>query len=89
MPKVEFYKYLGVFIDSGLKYDICVKSLAESANRALGACISKFKSLKSVGYDSFTKLYSIYEYGSGVWGHCKTSEITTVQNRYEIFSGNT
>ena len=39
------YKYLGVMLDDKLKYDVCSKLLSESAGRALGNVISKFKEI--------------------------------------------
>ena len=71
LDKVTSYKYLGVIIDEHLRFDVCTKALADSGGRALGSIISKFKSLKNVGYSTFEKMYSsgvkpIIEYGSGI-----------------------
>ena len=86
IEKVKSYRYLGIYFDEHLKFDICIKTLAESAGRALGSIISKFKSLKNVGYKSYTKLYKcgvipIMTYGSSVWGFKKACEIDYVHNR--------
>ena len=64
LEKVHHYKYLGVILDENLKFDVCIKTLADSAGRALGSVINKFKR-----YNSFTKLFNtgvipILEYGS-------------------------
>lgn len=87
------YKYLGIILDEHLKYDVCVKTLASSGGRALGAIIAKFRSLKGIGYSSFSKMYvagvqPILEYASGVWGYIKSKEIDYIQNRaFRYFLG--
>ena len=73
-------------MDEFLKYDICSKTLSTSAGRALGAIIGKFKSLKNVGFETFSKLYQsgvlpILEYGSGVWGYINANDANLIQNR--------
>ena len=83
---VPSYKYLGVIMDEFLKFNLCTKTLANAGGRALGAIISKFRHLKGVGYTTFSKLYeskvqSILEYGSGVWGYAKETNIEIVQHR--------
>ena len=57
-----------------------------AAGRALGAVISKFKMLKSVGYVTFKKMYdadveTVYEYNSCVWVYIKSKDFYMVQNR--------
>ena len=86
IEKKSSYKYLGIWFDENMKFDLCIKTLADSAGRALGATINKFKSLKNVGFSTFTKLYNctvtpILEYGSSVWGYKKAPEIDLIQNR--------
>ena len=86
LEKMSSYKYLGVIFDENLKYEKCIKSLADSASRALGAIINKFKCLKNVGFNTFEKLYDcgvipITEYGGCVWGFRKKCEIDLIQNR--------
>ena len=61
-------------------------TLSDAAGRALGGIIAKFKTLKNVGYDTFTKLFNlgvrpVYEYAAGIWGFHKASAIDKVQNR--------
>ena len=73
-------------MDEYLKFDQCTTTLSNASSRALDAIISKFKSLKGVGYNTFKHLYDsgvtpILEYGSGVWVYVKSKEIETVQNR--------
>ena len=71
--EVNSYKYLGILLDSHLKFYLCINALAESSGRTLSATITKFKSLKNVGHETFTKLFQcgvqpIMEYGSSIWG---------------------
>ena len=66
------YKYLGVVLDEHLTYKPATKLLANAGGRALGGIISKFRSFKDIGYDTYTKLFDncvipILEYGAGVW----------------------
>ena len=43
LEKVSPYKYLGVYFDEYLKYNVCTKNIADSAGRALGSVINNFK----------------------------------------------
>ncbi len=79
------YKYLGIILDEHLKYDHCIKALANSSGRALGGIISKFQCLRNAGYETYSKMYSsgvqpIQEYGAGIWGYCKANPIDMIQN---------
>ena len=83
---VPNYKYLGVIIDEHLKFNSCTTALSDSAGRALGGIIGKFKSLRNVGFETFTKLYSagvspILEYGSGIWGFVQANNIDKIHQR--------
>ena len=51
------YKYLGLVLDEFLNFDIMAKFVANSASRALGLVISKFKIAGGLPYKVFTKLY--------------------------------
>ena len=53
----HFYKYLGILIDEHLTYEHCAKVLSDSAGRALGGIINKFKSLRDVGFTTFERMY--------------------------------
>ena len=81
------YKYLGVIMDEHLTYKPATKILANAGGRALGGIISKFKSLKDIGYDTYTKLFDncvipILEYGAGVWApNEKYPEIDNIMHR--------
>ena len=70
---VSEYKYLGFYLHEFLNYELNASKLADSGCRALGLVINKFKSLKNVAFNSFTKCYnagvaSIIDYSSEIWG---------------------
>jgi hypothetical protein len=54
----EIYTYLGVLFQENLNFQVNANLLAESAGRALGSIISKYKSLKGMGFATFTKLFN-------------------------------
>ena len=63
------YKYLGFYLDEFLQYKVGINNLVESASRATGAIIAKFKDLQNVHFTIFSKLYEtgvipILEYAS-------------------------
>ncbi len=56
------------------------------ADRALGTIISKFKCLKNVGFNTFSKMYQvnvipIVDYSSSVWGYANYEFCVKVQYR--------
>jgi len=80
------YRYLGIYLDEHLNFDFCTQILSESAGRALGGIISKFKTLKDCGYKTYTKLFvsgviPILNYGSGIWGFGKYPKCDHILNR--------
>ena len=82
----QFYKYLGLVLDEFLDYSVTAKYIAQSATRALGLLISKFKVLGGMPYEVFTGLYdnmvwSTISYGAAIWGTKEFSAINAVQNR--------
>ena len=50
------YKYLGVVFHEHKGFIECANHLANDADRALGAVISKFRKLKNIRFLTFTKL---------------------------------
>lgn len=69
---VSCYKYLGIIMNEHLNNKETIRVLANSAGRALGSVIAKFKSLNDLGLKSYTKMYhsgvaSILDYCAGVW----------------------
>ena len=80
------YKYLGVIFDEFLNFNKCSKTLADAGGRALGALWSKFKGMKDIGFNTYTKLYnsgvvSVLDYGSGIWGFNKENHSESIQNK--------
>ena len=83
---VEKYKYLGIILNEYLNYSVITKALSESAGRALGALINKFKKTKNLGYGTYTTLFDacvspINDYCVGIWGGNCTQSNDVVQNR--------
>ena len=83
---VENYKYLGVVLDESLDYEKTAKILADSAGRALGSIINKFRQLKNMGFKTFSALYNacvvpVNDYCTGIWGAGKLLVSETCQNR--------
>ena len=67
------YKYLGLVLTDSLNCELTVKSVAQSANRALGLLICKVKTNGGVPYECFVKLFDslvwpIISYGAPIWG---------------------
>ena len=83
---VDKYKYLGILIDEHLTYEHCAKVLSDSAGRALGGIINKFKSLRDVGFTTFERMYdagvmTVNNYASEIWGFKDFQCCKKVQNR--------
>ena len=83
---VSSYKYLGLILDEFLLYYMAVETLCSSAGRALGAGISKSRSLRNFGYKTYTKLFNscvtpIYEYGATIWKEKKYPRCNNIFNR--------
>ena len=63
-----------------------ITTLAAAGGRALGSVISKLKTLKNVGYSTYTKFYEkcvcpITDYASGIWGLKSFAKMDQLQNR--------
>ncbi len=59
--------------------------MASAAGIALVAIISKFKSFKNAGFNTFSKMYNSHvipamDYSSGIWEYSKFEEDTTWEN---------
>jgi hypothetical protein len=83
---VSQYKYLGVVLDQFLNYKVTSEILASAGGRALGAVLTKYRSLNGMGFNTFQKLYHscvcpILDYASGVWGLKSFDKIDHIQNR--------
>ena len=84
------YKYLGLVLNEFLDLSVTAKFVAQSATRALGLLISKFKSLGGMPMYVYSKLYdtmvwSVIDYGAAIWGTREYACINAVQNRAERF----
>ena len=80
------HTYLGVVLSEHLDTNIMVKHVAQSAIRALGSLIAKCKTIGSVPYNVFTKLYDsvvcpVISYSSPIWGIRSHACIDAVHNR--------
>ncbi len=54
---VNKYIYLGLTLDEYLDFNVTARYVAQSASRALGLLIAKFKSIGGMPFHVFTKLY--------------------------------
>ena len=68
------YRYLAVIFEEHLDFNTCGETLGAAGGRALGSVISKFKSIKNIGFSTFSSLYiagviPVTAYCAGVWGH--------------------
>lgn len=80
------YKYLGLILNEHLDFNITAKAVAQSASRALGLLIAKFKAYGGFPFGTFTRLYdstvySVISYGASIWGIREYSCINAVQHR--------
>ena len=83
---VNTYKYLGVMLDAHLSFTTHAHMLSQSAERALGSIIASYKSMKMMGFKTYTKLFDscvqpILDYGAPVWPLKKFENIENVPNR--------
>ena len=82
----DSYKYLGLTLNEHLDKNVIAKSVAKSAQRALGLLIAKHKALGGMPHEVFSKLYDslvapVIEYAAAIWGHREFSSINSVMNR--------
>ena len=73
-----------------LDYNVTAKHVAQSATRALGLIIAKFKALGGMPNEVFSKLYEAcvwptISYGAAIWGTREFSCINAVQHRAARF----
>ena len=90
---VENYKYLGTFFDEYLTFTKATEVLNAAANRALGGMINKFRSMRDMGYKTYSKLYEsmvcpVMDYGSAIWGMKNYDKLEQVHHRaIRFFTG--
>jgi hypothetical protein len=82
---VSEYKYLGLMLNEHLNWDLTVKTLAASANRALGVLIAKSKQFGGFPFDVFTSAYNamvrpILEYGCEIWGFTQRLTLCSIEH---------
>ncbi len=76
-----------------LTFNTAADTLGNAAGRALGGMINKYRSMKEMGYSTYTKLYDslvtpIMDYSSAVWGHKNFESLDQVQYRaMRFFTG--
>ena len=73
-------------MDEFFKCKDMVEVLANSAGRALGGVIAKFKSISDMGVNTYTKLFHscvvpVIDYCAGVWGLTNNTKAESVQHR--------
>ncbi len=83
---VNEYKYLGLIFNEHLNYVTTTDILTKSAGRAFNSCLNKFKTIKNMGYQTYTKLFEtcvnpVMHYSSEVWGFKNYATCDTVQLR--------
>ena len=83
---VNQYVYLGLLLTEHLDYMKMATQVANSASRALGLLITKFKTAGGLPFSTFTKLYnstvfSMINYSASIWGCRMFTCIKAVQNR--------
>ena len=83
---VQHYKYLGIYLDAHLNFELCSNTLSDSAGRALGGVIHKFKSVRDMGFRTFERMFdsgvmSINNYAAEIWGFKDFQACKKIQNR--------
>ena len=83
---VEKYKYLGIVLDEFIDFNVSTSCLAAAGGRALGAINSKFKCIKNMGVNTYSKLFEscvmpVLHYCAGVWGLQSHQTLQNIQNR--------
>ena len=82
----ETYKYLGCILSETLDFTVTATALAESAGRALGSLINKYRAVGGLPFSVYEKLYHscvvpIMDYSAGVWESKSYLKCNTIHNR--------
>lgn len=82
----ESYKYLGCILSETLDFTVTATALADSAGRALGSLINKYRMSDGLPFSVYEKLYyccivPIMDYNAGIWGYKSYPKCDTIQNR--------
>ena len=88
---VSQYRYLGLVLEESLDMSYTAKIVAQSATRALGVLINKFKAHGGMPYETYTRLFyslvqQVLEYAAPVWAYRDHSCISAVQHKPDVFS---
>ncbi len=88
---VKVYKYLGLLFDEFVTFEEAVKVLTDSAGRALGAILAKFKHVRDIWYKTYTKLYDcevspILDYAGEFWGFKIKVHVIRLKTVQYVFS---
>lgn len=80
------YKYLGVVLHENLNFSCTTEVLANSAGRAFGSIMSKFKQMKNMGFSTYTTLFEncvdpVLYYAAGIWGTKCYKKVEDIQLR--------
>ena len=80
------YVYLGLHLSEHLDYNLMAKYVSQSAGRALGLLIVKYRNAGGLPYNVYTKLFDsmvwpVINYGAAIWGTRTFSCIDAVLNR--------
>lgn len=83
---VDSYKYLGLLLSEHLDYKLTVKTVVQSATRALGVLIAKSRAHGGLPYKVFSKLYdslvwSVCDYAAAIWGSQNWNEVNVLHNK--------
>ncbi|XP_052256259.1 uncharacterized protein LOC127861632 isoform X1 [Dreissena polymorpha] len=83
---VDKYSYLGLLLSEHLDFSISAKSVAQSASRALGLLIARYKSMGGMSFAVYSKMYNstvwpVISYASAIWGIRTYACINAVENR--------
>ncbi len=92
-PKIEIsdsYKYLGVYLDQYLTFQNATEILSSAAGRALGGMINKYRNMREMGYNTYSKLFEslvcpVMDYGAAIWGGKSYDSLNNVFNRAQRF----
>ena len=83
---VTQYRYLGLVLNEFMDMNLTAKTVAQSAIRALGILITKYKAHGGMPYETYNRLFHnlvlpVLEYGSPCWAYKDHSCINAVQMR--------
>ncbi len=85
---LKHYKYLAVFLDEYLDFDVTANVLAGAAGIALGTVLTKLLS-GNTGFKSFTKLFDssvspVLEYAPEIWGYKQNIQCERIHQKASV-----